>query len=67
MVRQEGEKLDSLQYHPISTLTGNIQKDDMCDDGHGLIYLDNRLKNRKTFVEWDKILMGPIHDLLGVE
>ena len=36
-------------------------------DGHGLTYLDNRLKNRKTFVEWDKCLMGPIHDLLGVE
>ena len=36
-------------------------------DGQGLAYLDNRLKNRKTFVEWDKCLMGPIHDLLGVE
>lgn len=35
--------------------------------GHGLVFLDNRLKNRKTFVEWEKCLMGPIHDLLGVE
>ena len=33
----------------------------------GLIYLDNRMKHRKTFVEWNKTLMGPIHDLLGVE
>ena len=35
--------------------------------GHGLLYLNSRLQHRKTFVEWDKILMGPIHDLLGVE
>ena len=33
----------------------------------GLIYLDNRLKNRQTYVEWDKTLMGPIKDTLGVE
>ena len=31
----------------------------------GLIYLDNRLKHRKTYVEWDKVLMGPICDKLG--
>ena len=36
-------------------------------DGHGLLYLDNRLKNRQTFIEWDKILMGPVKDKLGVE
>ena len=35
--------------------------------GEGLIFLDNRLKNRKTFVEWNKVLMGPILDKLGVE
>ena len=35
--------------------------------GEGLIFLDNRLKNRKTFVEWNKTLMGPILDKLGVE
>ena len=35
--------------------------------GQGLIYLADRLKNRKTYVEWDKHLMGPIHDTLGVE
>ena len=35
--------------------------------GEGLVFLDNRLKNRQTFVEWEKQLMGPIHDTLGVE
>ena len=33
----------------------------------GLLFLDNRMKCRKTFVEWDRILMGPIKDVLGVE
>ena len=33
----------------------------------GLHYLNNRLSNRVTYCEWDKTLMGPIHDLLGVE
>ena len=33
----------------------------------GLLYLTDRLTNRKTYVEWDKCLMGPISDLLGVE
>ena len=33
----------------------------------GLIYLDNRLGNRRTFCEWSKTLMGPIMDKLGVE
>ena len=33
----------------------------------GLIYLDNRLKSRLTYCEWSKVLMGPIHDKLGVE
>ena len=35
--------------------------------GHGLLYLDSRLRHRKTFVEWDKVLMGPIEDSVGVE
>jgi hypothetical protein len=35
--------------------------------GEGLVYIDNRLKNRKTFLEWNKIIMGPISDKLGVE
>ena len=33
----------------------------------GLIYLNNRLGNRRTFCEWSKTLMGPIMDKLGVE
>ena len=33
----------------------------------GLILIDERLKNRKTFCEWDKKLMGPILDLWGLE
>ena len=32
-----------------------------------LLYINSRLANRRTFVEWDKVLMGPIHDSLGVE
>ena len=35
--------------------------------GQGLLYLADRLANRLTFVEWDKCLMGPILDKLGVE
>ena len=35
--------------------------------GHGLLYLDSRLGHRRTVVEWDKVLMGPIEDSLGVE
>ena len=35
--------------------------------GQGLLYLAERLSNRLTYVEWDKSLMGPIHDKLGVE
>ena len=36
-------------------------------NGHRLIYLDNRLKHRRTFVEWDKKVLGPISDELGFE
>ena len=36
-------------------------------NGHGLLYINSRLENRKTFVEYDKTLMGPIRDSLGVE
>ena len=31
-------------------------------DGTALLYLDTRLKHRTTVLEWDKVLMGPIHD-----
>ena len=37
----------------------------MTDDG--LVYLDLRLKNRLTYVEWDKQMMGPIRDTRWVE
>ena len=33
----------------------------------GLLYIDSRLKNRKTYIEWNKVLMGPIDDTIGVE
>ena len=33
----------------------------------GLLYINFRLKNRKTFIEWNKVLMGPIDDTIGVE
>ena len=36
-------------------------------NGTSLIYFDNRLKNRTTFCEWDKVLMGPIDDEHGLE
>ena len=38
-----------------------------CTTDQGLIYIDSRLGSRKTFIEWDKSLMGPIADRLGVE
>ena len=34
---------------------------------HGLLYLNNRLRNRKTFYEWNKEIAGPILDNMGVE
>ena len=33
----------------------------------GLLLIDERLKNRKTFCEWERKLMGPIDDLWGLE
>ena len=33
----------------------------------GLLYLDNRLRNRLTYIEWDKQILGPILDTIGVE
>ena len=35
--------------------------------GHRLLYLDNRLKYCQTFLEWDKRVLGPIHDEVGLE
>ena len=34
---------------------------------HGLLLIDQRLKNRKTICEWDKQWMGPIKDSWGLE
>ena len=36
-------------------------------NGHSLLYINNRLQSRTTYIEWDKQLMGPIRDELGVE
>ena len=33
----------------------------------GLVYLDNRLKSRETFIEWDTEILGPIRDTNGLE
>ena len=33
----------------------------------GLIYLDARLENRRTFPQWGTTLMGPIQDKRGLE
>ena len=32
-----------------------------------LLFINHRLKNRKTYCEFDKVLMGPISDKLGLE
>ena len=36
-------------------------------NSHALLYINNRLGNRKTFIDWDGQLMGPIHDENGLE
>ena len=35
--------------------------------GHPLLYMDKRLSNRQTCVDFDKRLMGPIYDTAGLE
>ena len=35
--------------------------------GHSLVYFDNRIKNRQTFIEWEGHTMGPINDQCGLE
>ena len=35
--------------------------------GHQLLFINERLSNRLTFCEWDKTIVGPIKDVLGVE
>ena len=36
-------------------------------EGDALLFLNHRLKHRKTYVDWDKTLMGPMLDENGVE
>ena len=36
-------------------------------NGNSLLYLNNRLENRQTFIEWDNQIMGPIFDQCGLE
>ena len=36
-------------------------------DDHRLLYIDQRLKKRRTFCEYDKEMMGPIMDTKGLE
>ena len=36
-------------------------------DGNTLNFIDNRLKNRLTYIDWDRNIMGPIRDEHGVE
>ena len=36
-------------------------------NGHRLLYLDNRLFNRNTYLEWDRKVLGPILDSVGLE
>ena len=36
-------------------------------NGEALMYINNRLSNRKTFVDWEGELMGPINDERGLE
>ena len=33
----------------------------------GLVYLDKRLRSRETYIEWDKDILGPIQDTMGME
>ena len=36
-------------------------------DGNSTVLVNNRLVNRQTILEWDRTLMGPIKDELGLE
>ena len=36
-------------------------------DGNSINYINNRLTNRVTFIDWDRNIMGPIEDELGLE
>ena len=36
-------------------------------DGNTTVFINNRLVNRRTYLDWDRTLMGPIMDELGLE
>ena len=36
-------------------------------DGNSTVFVNNRLTNRKTYLDWDRNLMGPINDEVGLE
>ena len=36
-------------------------------NGHALLYLNNRLENRTTYIDWSGTLMGPFDDEPGLE
>ena len=36
-------------------------------DGNSINYINNRLTNRITFIDWDRSILGPIKDELGLE
>ena len=36
-------------------------------DGNSTILVNNRLVSRRTYLEWDRTLMGPIRDKVGLE
>ena len=46
-------------------LIRNLYKAGM--DGNSTILVDNRLTSRHTYLDWDRSLMGPVKDQLGLE
>ena len=46
-------------------LAKNLYKSGM--DGNSLSYIIERLSNRRTFLDWNRTIMGPISDELGLE
>ena len=46
-------------------LVRNLYKSGM--EGNSVNFINNRLKNRRTYLDWDKTIMGPIYDELGLE
>ena len=51
-----------LKEHVLSSAFSAVRSGDQ-----SLLYMATRLSSRLTYVEHDKVLMGPIHDTVGVE